>query len=68
MRDRLISMLNSFDYYTEDGDNYLNDNTRDKIVRFGSQWRHLKTGKVGRGAEELGQFLSKSLISLVKEI
>jgi hypothetical protein len=64
--DRLISMLNSFDYYTEDGDNYLNDNTRDKIVRFGSQWRHLKTGKVGRGAEELGQFLSKQGVTEAK--
>jgi len=66
--DRLISMLNSFDYYTEDGDNYLNDNTRDKIVRFGSQWRHLKTGKVGRGAEELGQFLSKQGVAEAKVI
>jgi hypothetical protein len=56
-KDDLIDTLNNFDYYTEDSKVYVNDKTGDKIVRVGSNWKH-QSGKVGRGAEELGQFLS----------
>jgi hypothetical protein len=57
-KDILISTLNSFGYYTEDGRVYVNDNG-DKIVRVGSEWKH-QSGKRGRGAEELGSFLSSN--------
>jgi hypothetical protein len=55
-KDDLIWMLNNFDYYTDDGNVYANDNG-DKIARVGSEWKH-QSGKRGRGAEELGNFLS----------
>jgi hypothetical protein len=55
-KDTLISTLNSFGYYTDDSRVYVNDDG-DKIVRVGSEWKH-QSGKRGRGAEELGDFLS----------
>lgn len=55
-KDTLISTLNSFGYYTDNSRVYVNDNG-DKIVRVGSEWKH-QSGKRGRGAEELGDFLS----------
>lgn len=55
-KDDLIWMLNNFDYYTDNGSVYVND-AGEKIARYGSNWKH-QSGKMGRGAEELGQFLS----------
>jgi adenylate kinase family enzyme len=55
-KDDLIWMLNNFDYYTDNGSVYVND-AGEKIARYGSNWKH-QSGKIGRGAEELGQFLS----------
>jgi hypothetical protein len=57
-KDTLISTLNSFGYYTDDSRVYVNDDG-DKIVRVGSEWKH-QSGKRGRGAEELGDFLSSN--------
>ena len=57
-KDNLISTLNSFGYYTDDSRVYVNDDG-DKIVRVGSEWKH-QSGKRGRGAEELGDFLSSN--------
>jgi hypothetical protein len=57
-KDDLIWMLNNFDYYTDNGSVYVND-AGEKIARYGSNWKH-QSGKMGRGAEELGQFLSSN--------
>jgi hypothetical protein len=54
--DDLVSTLNSFDYYSDNGNVYVND-AGEKIARQGSNWKH-QSGKTGRGAEELGKFLS----------
>jgi len=54
--DDLVSTLNSFGYYSDNGSVYVND-TGEKIARQGSAWKH-QSGKLGRGAEELGEFLS----------
>jgi hypothetical protein len=53
--DNLVSTLNSFGYYSDNGDIYVND-SGDKIARQGSNWKH-QSGKRGIGAEELGEFL-----------
>ena len=55
--DDLVSLLNSFGYYSENSTVYVNTDTGDKIARQGSNWKH-QSGKVGHGAEELGNFLS----------
>jgi virulence-associated protein VapD len=55
-KDDLIWTLNNFDYYTDNGSVYVNDNG-DKIARIGSNWKH-QSGKMGSGAEELSAFLS----------
>jgi hypothetical protein len=55
-KDDLIWTLNNFDYYTDNGSVYVNDNG-DKIARIGSNWKH-QSGKIGSGAEELSAFLS----------
>jgi hypothetical protein len=55
-QDNLVSILNSFDYYSDNGKVYVND-AGDKIARQGSNWKH-QSGKVGHGSEELGNFLS----------
>jgi hypothetical protein len=55
-KDDLIWTLNNFDYYTDNGNVYVNDNG-DKIARIGSNWKH-QSGKMGSGAEELSAFLS----------
>ena len=55
-KDDLIWTLNNFDYYTDNGNVYVNDNG-DKIARIGSNWKH-QSGKMGSGAEELSVFLS----------
>lgn len=55
-KDELIWTLNNFDYYTDNGSIYVNDNG-DKIARIGSNWKH-QSGKMGSGAEELSAFLS----------
>ena len=54
--DDLVSILNSFDYYSDNSNVYVND-AGEKIARQGSNWKH-QSGKTGRGAEELGSFLS----------
>lgn len=56
LTDDLVSLLNSFDYYSDNGNVYVNDNG-DKIARIGSDWKH-QNGQRGTGAEELGAFLS----------
>jgi hypothetical protein len=53
-KDDLIWTLNNFDYYTDNGNVYVNDNG-DKIARIGSNWKH-QSGKMGSGAEELSAF------------
>jgi hypothetical protein len=55
-KDDLIWTLNNFDYYTDNGSVYVNDNG-DKIARIGSNWKH-QSGKMGHGAEELSAFLN----------
>lgn len=57
--DNLVSTLNSFGYYSDNGSVYVNDNG-EKIARQGSHWKH-QSGKLGNGAEELGNFLSSNL-------
>jgi hypothetical protein len=54
--DNLVSTLNSFGYYSDNGNVYVNDDSGDKIARQGSNWKH-QSGKRGAGAEELGEFL-----------
>jgi hypothetical protein len=53
--DNLVSTLNSFGYYSDNGSVYVND-AGDKLARIGSNWKH-QSGQRGAGAEELGNFL-----------
>jgi hypothetical protein len=56
--DDVISTLNSFGYYTNNGRLYTKDGTGDKIIRQGERWKH-NGGKFGNGKDELDDFLSK---------
>ena len=53
--DDLVSLLNSYEFYSDNGSVYVND-AGDKIARIGSNWKH-QSGQRGTGAEELGNFL-----------
>ena len=53
--DDLVSLLNSYEFYSDNGSVYVNGNG-DKIARIGSNWKH-QSGQRGTGAEELGNFL-----------
>ena len=63
--DELVSLLNSFGYYSDNGSVYVNDNG-DKIARIGSNWKH-QSGKTGNGAEELASLLSPSEIPTTED-
>jgi len=54
--DDVVSLLNSFGYYSDNSNVYINDDG-DKIARQGSNWKH-QSGPRGTGAEELEDFLS----------